>query len=102
MSEFSLKHNVKLCFIPPGEPQKNAFVESLNGKFRNECLNQSEFLNLNHARNVINEWRESYNNERPHSSLNMMSPKEYLLTYENEIKQDNSNLLNLDMVQNMG
>lgn len=100
MAEFSLKNSVKLCFIPPGKPQQNAFVESLNGKFRAECLNQSEFLSLNLARDIINSWRKEYNNKRPHSSLGMVSPNEFLLTYERKI--NNQELLNLEMEHNMG
>ena len=64
-------------FIQPGKPTQNAFVESLNGKFRNECLNQHWFRTLNEARYEIELWREHYNNVRPHSSLNYMSPVEY-------------------------
>jgi len=66
--------NVKLGFIQPGKPTQNAFIESLNGKFRNECLNQYWFRNLGEARHTIDQWREHYNNIRPHSSLNYMTP----------------------------
>jgi len=95
MAEFSLKHGVKICFIPPGKPQQNAFVESLNGRFRAECLNLSEFSSLDHAREIINKWREEYNNNRPHSALGMMSPNDFLLTYKR--KFDNKETLNLMM-----
>ena len=60
---------VQLGFIQPGKPIQNAFVESLNGKFRNECLNQYWFKS-----EEIDAWRHHYNNERPHSALNYMSP----------------------------
>jgi len=65
---------VKLNFIQPGQPTQNAFIESLNGKFRNECLNQHWFRTLEEARYEINKWRHHYNNERPHSALNYLSP----------------------------
>ena len=65
---------VKLGFIQPGKPTQNAFVESLNGKFRNECLNQHWFRSINEARSIIDQWREHYNHERPHSALNYMTP----------------------------
>ena len=65
---------VKLGFIQPGKPTQNAFIESLNGKFRNECLNQRWFRSLSEARQVIEEWRNHYNHERPHSALNYMTP----------------------------
>lgn len=65
---------VKLSFIQPGKPTQNAFVESLNGKFRNECLNQHWFRSIQEAREIIKQWRHHYNYERPHSSLNYMTP----------------------------
>lgn len=68
------ENNVKLAFIQPGKPTQNAFVESLNGKFRNECLNQHWFRSIDEARYEINQWRNHYNNKRPHSSLNYLSP----------------------------
>lgn len=68
---------VKLSFIQPGKPTQNAFVESLNGKFRNECLNQHWFRSLEEARYEIDLWREHYNHVRPHSSLNYLPPVEY-------------------------
>lgn len=71
---WSQESGVKLAFIQPGKPTQNAFVESFNGKFRNECLNQHWFRTIDEARNHINQWREHYNNQRPHSSLNYMAP----------------------------
>jgi putative transposase len=65
---------VRLAFIQPGKPTQNAFVESLNGKFRNECLNQHWFRGLEEARYEIDLWREHYNNIRPHSALNYAPP----------------------------
>lgn len=64
----------KLGFIQPGKPTQNAFVESLNGKFRNECLNQHWFRSLEEARREIDQWREHYNHVRPHSSLGYVPP----------------------------
>lgn len=66
--------SVQLGFIQPGKPTQNAFVESLNGKFRNECLNQHWFRSIEEAREEINDWRHHYNHERPHSALNYQSP----------------------------
>ena len=62
---------VKLGFIQPGKPTQNAFVESLNGKFRNECVYTNT---IEHAEQEITKWREYYNNVRPHSSLKYMAP----------------------------
>lgn len=66
--------DVKLGFIQPGKPTQNAFIESLNGKFRNECLNQYWFRSLDEARQEIDGWRNHYNHVRPHSSLRYMTP----------------------------
>lgn len=65
---------VKLAFIQPGKPMQNGFVESLNGRFRAECLNQHWFRSLDEAKQIIDQWRHHYNHERPHSSLNFMTP----------------------------
>lgn len=65
---------VKLAFIQPGKPTQNAFVESLNGRFRAECLNQHWFRDLDEAKQIIEAWRHHYNHERPHSTLNYMTP----------------------------
>lgn len=69
--------NVKIDFIDPGKPTQNAFVESFNGKFRSECLNENLFFNLDHARELIDEWRAEYNEIRPHRTLKGKSPKEF-------------------------
>lgn len=74
---WSKESNVKLGFIQPGKPTQNAFIESLNGKFRNECLNQHWFRTLDEARREIDQWREHYNNVRPHSSLGYLPPVEF-------------------------
>ena len=65
---------VKLHFIQPGKPTQNAFVESFNGRFRDLCLNQHYFRNLDEAKEIINTWRNHYNHVRPHSSLNYQTP----------------------------
>jgi putative transposase len=74
---WSKESGVRLGFIQPGKPTQNAFIESLNGKFRNECLNQHWFRTLDEAREEIDRWREHYNNVRPHSSLGYMPPVEF-------------------------
>ena len=71
---WSKANSVKLAFIQPGKPTQNAFVESLNGKFRNECLNQHWFRSLKEAEWEINQWRHHYNHIRPHSSLGYLPP----------------------------
>lgn len=71
---WSKESGVKLGFIQPGKPTQNAFVESLNGKFRNECLNCNWFRTLDEARVEIDLWRHHYNHIWPHSSLNYLPP----------------------------
>lgn len=71
------KSGVTLGFIQPGTPTLNAFVESLNGKFRNECQNQHWFRTLEEARFEIDQWRNYYNTIRPHSSLGYIPPVEF-------------------------
>ena len=63
--------------IDPGKPQQNAYIESFNGKFRDECLNENWFENLKHAQEVCEAWREDYNRCRPHSSLGDLTPEEF-------------------------
>lgn len=68
MHFWSADNGVRLAFTQPGKPTQNAYVESLNGKFRNECLNQHWFRSLAEARYEINRWCEHYNHVRPHSA----------------------------------
>ena len=71
---WSQESGVKLGFIQPGKPTQNAFVESLNGKFRNECLNRHWFRSLDEAEAEVMLWQHQYNNVRPHSALNYLPP----------------------------
>lgn len=68
---------ITLHFIDPGKPVQNAFVESFNGKFRDQCLNTQWFLSLEEARQHVEAWRQEYNGIRPHSSLGKRTPDEY-------------------------
>ena len=77
LDEWAYRRGVKLNFIRPGKPVENAYVESFNGRFRDECLNEHWFLSMAHAREVIERWRIEYNTERPHSSLGDISPEEF-------------------------
>lgn len=69
--------SIKIDFITPGKPIQNAFCESFNGSFRDECLNTSWFHTLAQARKEIEEWRRDYNEARPHSSIGDRTPTEY-------------------------
>lgn len=65
-------------FIKPGSPWENPFIESFNGKLRNECLNCEVFMNGREAQDVVENWRREYNEFRPHSSLGYLTPSEYV------------------------
>ena len=71
----------KTIYIEPGSPWENAYVESFNGKFRDECLNRETFRNMAEARQVVENWRREYNEFRPHSSLEYMTPAEFSHRY---------------------
>lgn len=77
LDQWAHRNEVKLIFSRPGKPTDNAFIESFNGHFRDECLNANWFSNLDHAREVIEEWVRDYNDQRPHSSLDNRTPNEY-------------------------
>ncbi|MEF8509098.1 transposase, partial [Escherichia coli] len=61
----------------PGKPNQNAYIESFNGRFRDECLNEHWFTSLAHAKVVIEAWRREYNEERPKKSLGGLTPAAY-------------------------
>jgi putative transposase len=67
--QWSQEVGVDWQYIQPGKPMQNVYIESFNGKLRDECLNESWFLSLQHARCVIEAWRQDYNSIRPHTSL---------------------------------
>lgn len=69
--------SVKWHYIAPGKPQQNAFIESFNGRLRDEFLNETLFTSLAQARHELASWREDYNTIRPHSSLDQMTPASY-------------------------
>ncbi len=77
VDQWAYANGVTLHFIDPGKPVQNAFIESFNGKFRDECLNQSWYTSLEEARQEIETWRVDYNTVRPHSSLGYLTPEEY-------------------------
>jgi putative transposase len=77
VDQWAAQHGVSLRFIDPGKPMQNAYVESFNGKFRDECLSQHWFISLEEARGVSEEWRVDYNERRPHRSLQQQTPAEF-------------------------
>lgn len=77
LDQWAHERGAKLNFIRPGKPTDNGHIESFNGKFRDECLNQFWFVNLAEARERIEAWRQDYNHQRPHSSLGYQTPAEF-------------------------
>jgi transposase InsO family protein len=77
MLTWAHRRGVKLFLIEPGKPNQNAYIESFNGRFRDECLNENWFTSLTHARVLIETWRREYNEERPKKSLGGLTPMAY-------------------------
>lgn len=75
---------ITLSFIRPGKPVENAYIESFNGRFRDECLNEHWFVSLRHAKHLIESWRIEYNTERPHSSLGYLTPEQFARAHEEQ------------------
>ena len=76
LDQWAYDNRVQLKLIQPGKPTQNAYIESFNGKFRDECLNEHWFRSLSHAQAVIKAWRKDYNEQRPHSMLDYQTPAE--------------------------
>jgi putative transposase len=92
-------NGVKLHFIQPGKPTQNAFIESFNGKFRDECLNEHVFVSLHDAQHKIETWRQDYNVNRPHRSLNQLTPEEFSEQFN---KQKQTEITNPQPAHSMG
>ena len=77
LDEWAYRRGVTLDFIRPGKPVENAFIESFNGRLRDECLNVYSFESIAHDQDLIEEWRRDYNDRRPHGALGHLTPSEY-------------------------
>ena len=82
LDAWAFRRGVQLQFIRPGKPVENAFIESFNGRVRDECLNQHWFLSLPDARRRIETWRIEYNTARPHKGLGRITPEEFAARFE--------------------
>lgn len=82
MLDWALEHGVQLLFIEPGKPTQNAFIESFNSRVREEFFNANVFRSLAEAQLGARQWLQRYNEEHPHSTLGMLTPKEFLALYE--------------------
>jgi putative transposase len=81
MRKWRQRHDVRMNFIDPGKPMQNAFVESFNGRLRDECLNQNLFFGIRDARHRLADWSDDYNTARPHSALGNIAPRVFALTF---------------------
>ena len=79
MNTWAYDHKVEHIFTDPGRPMQDGYIESFNGKLRAECLNQHWFRNIPEAKELIEGWRLEYNQVRPHSSLDNLTPEEFAL-----------------------
>ena len=83
LEDWAFYRGVQLDFTRPGKPTENAFIESFNGRLRDECLNVHQFVSVDDARAKIEAWRLDYNQRRPHSSLGHLTPNEYVEQRQN-------------------
>ena len=77
LDQWAYRNGVTLKLIQPGKPTQNGYIESFNGKFRDECLNEHWFSTLAEARPIVTAWRRDYNEIRPHSAIGYQTPAEY-------------------------
>jgi len=102
LDRWAYAKDVKLAFIRPGKPVENAFIESFNGRLRQECLHQHHFLDLEEARKTIEQWRMRYNDFRPHRSLNGMTPEGFAQQWQAHNNTKNTLKLSHEPVQTKG
>ena len=93
------ERNIVIDHIRPGKPSDNAFIESFNGKFRDECLNEHWFINVSDTQEKIGICRDAHNHERPHSSLNQLSPYEFIKEHDSNLQEQR---LNSNMAHTLG
>lgn len=99
VDQWTYRNKVRLEFSRPGKPTDNAFIESFNGRVRQECLNSHWFESIAEAKSVIEKWRIDYNNERPHSSLGFQTPNEYMVKWQEKQMAEKGSFLTLETVQ---
>ncbi len=99
MDEWAHRNNVKLDFSRPGKPTDNAFIESFNGRLRQECLQQNWFTSLDDSKQIVETWRVDYNQERPHSSLDHRTPSEFVVRWQQTRTAPKAEILTLETVQ---
>jgi putative transposase len=95
------QNGVRLDYIRPGKPVDNAFIESFNGRLRDECLNSEIFLNLEDTKQKLHAWKHDYNHTRPHGSLGGMPPVEFVTAWQSNRPRE-AQSPKLEVVQSMG
>ena len=101
LDAWAYANGVQLDFIRPGKPVENAFIESFNGRLRDECLNSEIFLNLVDAKQKLLEWQQDYNHNRPHGSLGGLTPTEFAAQWRSK-QTDEVKTTQLTLVQSTG
>jgi putative transposase len=92
LEDWAYQRGVQLDFIRPGKPVENAFIESFNGRLRDECLNVHPFTSIEDAKTKIEAWRVDYNQRRPHGSLGHLTPNEYARQRQNSMTAEAASL----------
>jgi len=98
LDEWAASHGVALRFIRPGHPVENCFIESFNGKLRDECLNLHHFATIAEAQERIEAWRVEYNTERPHRGLGQRTPIEYAALLRDHERERRNPFLRRELV----
>jgi putative transposase len=93
LDKWAYENGVTMDFSRPGKPMDNAMIESFNGTFRDECLNVNWFLSMEDAQEKIEKWRRDYNEFRPHSSLEDLTPRQFVDKYKNSIRSQKAPFL---------
>ena len=88
MDAWAYSHGIRLDFIRPGKPVENGYIESFNGRLRDECLNVSLFFSLEDTREKLEIWRRDYNLARPHSSLGDEAPTAFAIAWSKSASSD--------------
>jgi putative transposase len=87
LEAWAMDNDVQLCFIRPGRPVENGFIESFNGRLRDECLNVEWFKSIEDARAKLGAWRRDYNHNRPHSALDDQAPAVFAELHHHGVKE---------------
>lgn len=98
LDKWAYENDVTLDFSRPGKPTDNAYIESFNGSFRDECLNTNWFMSLQDAKDKIEAWRHDYNEFRPHSSLDNLTPSEFARYHRRDLRDQPNSQLSLKSV----